>query len=477
MMIRLSKVLLSSALLLTLTACGGGSSTTITVEDQEASLEKIISYAEDSSIVPVKEDYINAGVDSNDLNFVDIDELNSLVQSKDSTEVDSEEELNSLVQSIMDKVPPVITLNGSSVETVLLNTNYTELGATAIDNKDGEVKVNMTGVVDISKEGNYTRTYEASDRFNNTAIVTRTVNVIAEDKDIEAPTLTISANSIKEQGDLASIVTAIDNIDGDVEVRISGDTNTSVVGVHTVIYSASDSAGNEVRKEVDIIVIPFTVHELITKGKSGELDDVSYHVIGDSTRNYPDKDLTVLVDSYYQEKVTSNIQFSHSAYAGQRVEYWLDNNEYIPELFTEEETFAILADKNKVKNPSHCIVEFSMGINDFIHEEHLEKDELKLKIKQAISDLQSKNVHVLLVSPVPYYDTYLDNRPETSVILNDLYEELRVETGLNISFVSGYDAMLDGYPNNTIDNLHPTNEGLKDLADKIFEQIENDSLN
>jgi len=118
-----------------------------------------------------------------------------------------------------------------------------------------------------------------------------------------------------------------------------------------------------------------------------------------------------------------------------------------------------------------------MGINDFIHEEHLEKDELKLKIKQAISDLQSKNVHVLLVSPVPYYDTYLDNRPETSVILNDLYEELRVETGLNISFVSGYDAMLDGYPNNTIDNLHPTNEGLKDLADKIFEQIENDSLN
>jgi len=271
MMIRLSKVLLSSALLLTLTACGGGSSTTITVEDQEASLEKIISYAEDSSIVPVKEDYINAGVDSNDLNFVDIDELNSLVQSKDSTEVDSEEELNSLVQSIMDKVPPVITLNGSSVETVLLNTNYTELGATAIDNKDGEVKVNMTGVVDISKEGNYTRTYEASDRFNNTAIVTRTVNVIAEDKDIEAPTLTISANSIKEQGDLASIVTAIDNIDGDVDVRISGDTNTSVVGVHTVIYSASDSAGNEVRKEVDITVIPFTLlyMNLLQKEKVG----------------------------------------------------------------------------------------------------------------------------------------------------------------------------------------------------------------
>jgi hypothetical protein len=266
-----------------------------------------------------------------------------------------------------------------------------------------------------------------------------------------------------------------DDRDTNIEVTVSGETNTDVTGQHHVVYTAKDSAGNEVKKEVDITVIPFTVHELITKGKSGELNDVSYHVIGDSTRNYPGKN-TILVDSYYQKKLTSNIQFSHSSYAGQRVEYWLDNNEYNPELFTEEETFAILADKTQVKNKNHCIVEFSMGINDFIHENHLNKATLKAKIEKSIKDLQSKNVHILLVSPVPYLNAK-DYRPKTSAILNDIYEELKSEPSLNISFVSGYDIMIDDYPNNTFsDNLHPTEVGSKYLADAIFMHIENDDL-
>jgi hypothetical protein len=472
-MIKLNNVLLTSALLLTLTACGGGggdSSTTIDPEIKKESIAKISNFASNSGIEPSKQDYINAGVDTNDLAYVDIAELNTLIKSKDATEVDSEEELNILAHTIMDKTAPVITINGATLINVPLNKNYTDAGATAIDNKDGEVVVKTTGNVNTSSIGTYTLTYKAADKFNNTAIKRRTVNVVAD----TAPVITLSKTSIKEKGDLKSLVTVTDDRDKNIEVTVSGETNTDITGQHHVVYTAKDSTGNEVRKEVDITVIPFTVHELITKGQSGELDDVSYHVIGDSTRNYPGKN-TVLVDGYYEEKLTSNIKFSHSSYSGQRVEYWLNNYDtYEPRLFTEKETFAILDNKTQVKNQNHCIVEFSMGINDFIHENHLDKATLKAKIEKSIKDLQSKNVHILLVSPVPYLNAK-DYRPETSAILNDIYEELKSQP--NISFVSGYDAMLDTYPSNTIgDNLHPNNEGSKHLADVIFTHIENDDL-
>jgi 5-hydroxyisourate hydrolase-like protein (transthyretin family) len=475
-MIKLSNVLLTSALLLTLTACGGGSSTTtISMEDKEASIEKISSYAENSMIPPEKQDYINAGIDSNDLNFVDIDELNLLVKSKNSTEVDSEEELTALAQSIMDKVAPVITLNGSSVVNVILNTNYTDAGATAIDNKDGEVDVHVSGVVDTSNIGTYKLTYEASDRFNNTAIVTRTIYVLDEDKDIEAPTITLSSTSIKEQGDLASIATAVDNVDGNVDVTISGDTNTAVVGVHTVIYSARDSAGNEVRKEVAITVIPFTITELFSK--SQELNDVSYLVVGDSTRYYEGIN-DVLINSrdsdagYYKDLLNDkNIKFMHTSIEGQLVDYWLNGrieDRNGGKSFTITDTLAKIGSVN----PNHCIVEFSMGINDDLHGKILE---VKENIKTAILKLKNDypNVKILLVSPVPYYDFETANN---SLLLNTKYEELKDE--LNLPFVSGFDILNVDYPDNTLsDKLHIKVETSKTLVNEIFEQIENDSLN
>ncbi|KKP88020.1 MAG: Lipoprotein [Candidatus Nomurabacteria bacterium GW2011_GWA2_35_80] len=76
-----------------------------------------------------------------------------------------------------DTTPPVITLNGSSEVNLDINDTYTEEGATAVDNVDGDVAIIISGSVDTLTDGIYTITYTATDTADNTATATRTVNV------------------------------------------------------------------------------------------------------------------------------------------------------------------------------------------------------------------------------------------------------------------------------------------------------------
>jgi hypothetical protein len=81
-----------------------------------------------------------------------------------------------------DTTPPAITLNGDSTVKVELGSTYSDAGATATDDVDG----NLTDSIKIDKSavntavlGSYTVTYNVSDSSGNTAAeVTRTVNVI-----------------------------------------------------------------------------------------------------------------------------------------------------------------------------------------------------------------------------------------------------------------------------------------------------------
>ena len=81
--------------------------------------------------------------------------------------------------NIVDDVAPKITLKGSSVMSILIGGRYTEQGATATDNKDGDVssKIKVEGNVDTSKEGTYTVTYTVSDSNGNVATEKRKVMV------------------------------------------------------------------------------------------------------------------------------------------------------------------------------------------------------------------------------------------------------------------------------------------------------------
>jgi hypothetical protein len=81
----------------------------------------------------------------------------------------------------IDTIAPVLTLNGDSNITIYVGEDYTELGATANDETDGPVNVEITGSVDTATVGTYTITYTAKDKAENEAKATRTVRVALPD--------------------------------------------------------------------------------------------------------------------------------------------------------------------------------------------------------------------------------------------------------------------------------------------------------
>lgn len=84
--------------------------------------------------------------------------------------------------TIIDNVPPTITLKGSSNMTITLNGKYTESGATAKDERDGDLtnKITIEGEVNTSKEGTYKIIYKVSDLSGNEATKTRIVIVASK---------------------------------------------------------------------------------------------------------------------------------------------------------------------------------------------------------------------------------------------------------------------------------------------------------
>ncbi|WP_179344692.1 immunoglobulin-like domain-containing protein [Winogradskyella ursingii] len=159
---------------------------------------------------------------------------------------------------------PVITLNGSSNIDLELGETYTELGATATDNIDGNLTASIVvggDTVDTNTANTYVVTYNVSDAAGNAATeVVRTVTV-NPDSTIPIITLigasTINLNvgdSYNEQG-----ATANDNYDGNISssIVIGGDSvNTSNAGTYIVTYNVSDAAGNaanEVIRTVNVV--------------------------------------------------------------------------------------------------------------------------------------------------------------------------------------------------------------------------------
>ena len=76
---------------------------------------------------------------------------------------------------------PTIKLNGLSTIKLKLNETYTEAGATASDEEDGDLtsQIEISGKVDTTKAGTYTITYKVKDSSGKEAKVTR--KVIVED--------------------------------------------------------------------------------------------------------------------------------------------------------------------------------------------------------------------------------------------------------------------------------------------------------
>ncbi|MBQ6851470.1 MAG: polysaccharide deacetylase family protein [Oscillospiraceae bacterium] len=82
--------------------------------------------------------------------------------------------------TVDDPVAPVLELKGNTSITVGIGAKYEEPGFSAIDNCDGDLTaaVQVSGWVDLYREGVYTLKYTVTDSFQNSTSVTRTICVL-----------------------------------------------------------------------------------------------------------------------------------------------------------------------------------------------------------------------------------------------------------------------------------------------------------
>lgn len=78
-----------------------------------------------------------------------------------------------------DTTPPNITLLGANPLSVVEGGVFEDPGAVAVDDRDGNVSVTVSGKVDTAKVGSYVRTYAASDTRGNQAVAERIITVIS----------------------------------------------------------------------------------------------------------------------------------------------------------------------------------------------------------------------------------------------------------------------------------------------------------
>ena len=149
--------------------------------------------------------------------------------------------------NVADNNAPVITLNGPASITINVGGSFTDPGATATDNVDG----NLTGsivvggdVVNPAIAGTYVITYNVSDSAGNAAAqVTRTVIVNALPVITitgDNPTTVIEGSTYTDAG-----ATANDAEDGNLTAQINttNTVNTDTPGNYTVTYQVTDSNG------------------------------------------------------------------------------------------------------------------------------------------------------------------------------------------------------------------------------------------
>jgi len=170
------------------------------------------------------------------------------------------------VITVQDTSAPIITLLGTDPVSIEVGSAYTDAGATALDNYDGDVTSNIATVNPVNKDvvGDYIVTYNVTDSHGNASVeVTRTVHVTT---DATPPVTTLNGDTAMTLAFGSSFTdpgaTATDNIDGDITAKIvvSGDTvNTSIAGTYTIKYDVSDAAGNPAIQKIRTVIVEASI--------------------------------------------------------------------------------------------------------------------------------------------------------------------------------------------------------------------------
>ncbi len=188
----------------------------------------------------------------------------------------------------------MITLIGSTVIELTVGDTFTDQGATATDNVDGDLtsSITSTSTVNTSVVGFYYVLYSVTDAAGNPAAPEyREINVRAADT--TAPVITLIGSTVIELtvGDTFTDqgATATDNVDGDLTSSITSTStvNTSVVGFYYVLYSVTDAAGNSAAeyREINVRAAATSYSILVTASSNSDYTlsgtDVNGTVSGD----------------------------------------------------------------------------------------------------------------------------------------------------------------------------------------------------
>jgi len=162
--------------------------------------------------------------------------------------------------TIYDATKPAITLNGASEVSVVLGAAYSDAGASASDNLDGDItgRVQVSGTVNASAAGTYTLTYTVTDLAGNAASVARTVRVIDQRKPVITlqgqPQVTLEVGTPYTDLGAKALDGAGNDITGAIEV--AGQVNNSLLGLYNLTYTVIASNGFEadpVTRSVNVV--------------------------------------------------------------------------------------------------------------------------------------------------------------------------------------------------------------------------------
>ncbi|WOV93323.1 MAG: DUF2341 domain-containing protein [Candidatus Nitrosoabyssus spongiisocia] len=158
--------------------------------------------------------------------------------------------VRTVIISVPDTIPPVITLNGNDVVYVELGSSYSEQNATTDDDSPIVIRGDT---VDTNTIGNYTITYHSVDSSGNNATqVNRTIVV----RDTTPPVITLNGASTITLSKNSTYNEQNATTDDGSPIVIRGDTvDTNTIGNYTITYNSVDPSGNNATQVVRTVII------------------------------------------------------------------------------------------------------------------------------------------------------------------------------------------------------------------------------
>ena len=260
-------------------------------------------------------DYTDAGavvtdsgdpeIELNVTNPVDASKLGEYTLTFDATDASGNKATQVLRKvTVVDTTAPILALDGLANVSHFLGKTFTDPGYSAVDAVEGDLSASVVvggDTIDVDTLGSYTLTYDVTDSQGNKATqLTRKV-IVTDAPDTTAPVITLNgeAEMTAEAGqaytDLGAV--AADDRDGVITATMTvvGSVDTSKLGVYTLKYNVSDSAGNAASEVVRTVTVVDTLAPVITL--VGEADfaaeaGVVYVDAGASAADIFDGDLT-----------------------------------------------------------------------------------------------------------------------------------------------------------------------------------------